>query len=137
MFYIEETQKERIDFMEGKSRQIYGKDILISLLGSYVITFFGILVLALFLFFFQISEDVVDIGIIVIYVLACLFAGFVIGRRRKEKKYLWGMAAGGCYYILLILLSLILQSSLNTTDNNIVTMMFLCVGSGTLGGMVS
>lgn len=123
--------------MEGKNRQIYIKDILISLLGSYVITFLGILVLALLLLLFQISEEVVDIGIIVIYIFACLFAGFVIGKRRKEKKFLWGMAAGGCYYILLLLLSLLLNHSLNTTGNDIVTTCFLCLGSGTFGGMIS
>lgn len=123
--------------MESKNRQSYVKDILISLLGSYVITFSGVLVLALMLLFFQISEEMADIGIIVIYIFSCLFAGFVIGKRRKERKFLWGMAAGGCYYVLLILLSLLLQHSLNTTDNNIVTTCFLCLGSGTLGGMIS
>ncbi len=123
--------------MESKNRQIYVKDILISLLGSYVITFLGILVLALLLLFFQISEEVVDIGIIVIYIFACLFAGFVIGKRRKEKKFLWGMAAGGCYYVLLLLLSLFLRHSLNTTDNGIITTCLLCLGSGTFGGMIS
>lgn len=123
--------------MKEKEKLIYGKDMLSALLGAYLITFLGVILLALLLLFFQISEKAADMGILGIYITACLFAGIVIGKRRKRRKFIWGLAAGTCYYVLLIVLSLLLQGALDTTGNDIVTTMLLCMGSATLGGMLS
>ena len=49
--------------MKEKGKLDYVKDVMVSLLGSYVITFLGILVLALLLLIFQITERSVDLGI--------------------------------------------------------------------------
>ena len=46
----------------------YVKKLGISLLAGYLVTLVGIFLLALCLFLFQITEEIVDIGIIVIYV---------------------------------------------------------------------
>ena len=123
--------------MVAKNKLDYAKDILVSLFGGYVITFLGIVIVALLLLLFQISENMVEIGIIVIYVLACLCAGFIIGKRTKTKKFLWGMLSGGIYFIMLLMISLIAQNSMENIGNDLVTVLLICVGSGTLGGMIS
>ena len=74
--------------MENKKGLDYAKDVLISMLGGYVITFLGILILAFLLLILQITENTVDIGILVIYVVANLTAGFIIGKRTKRRKFL-------------------------------------------------
>lgn len=123
--------------MKEKNKLDYVKDVLISLFGGYVITFLGIVVVAFLLLMFQISENVVDIGIILIYILACLGCGFIIGRRTKTKKFLWGMVSGGVYFILLIVISLCMHHSPGNVGSDLMTVLLLCVGSGTLGGMIS
>ena len=123
--------------MNGKNKLDYVKDIFVSLLGGYGITFLGIVILAFLLLIFQISEDMVDVGIIIIYILACLGNGIIIGKRTKMKKFLWGMLAGGMYFLVLLLMSVILQNSFGKEGRDIVTVLFICVGSGTLGGMIS
>lgn len=123
--------------MISKNKLDYTKDILVSLLGGYVITFLGIVMIAMSLLFFQISENMVDIGIIAIYVLACLAAGFIIGKRTKNRKFLWGMLSGGIYFVLLLIISLLTQSSGEHIGNELVTVLLMCIGSGTLGGMIS
>ena len=123
--------------MVSKNKLDYTKDVLISLLGGYGITFLGIVIISMLLLFFQISEDMVDIGIMAIYVLACLGGGFIIGKRTKSRKFLWGMVSGVIYFAILLVVSFLVQSSMNNIGNDLVTVMLMCIGSGTLGGMIS
>ena len=113
------------------------KDIVISILGSYVITFLGILILALVLLLFQITEGSVDIGILVIYILAGLSAGVIAGKRTGNRKFLWGMISGAGYFLIMLLVSVVLGQNVNQLGNDVTTTMLICVGSGTLGGMLS
>ena len=123
--------------MTSKNKLDYTKDVLVALFGGYTITFLGIVIVAILLLFFQISENMVDMGILAIYVLACLTAGLIIGKRTKSRKFLWGMLSGGIYFVILFLISFLVQSSAENIGNDLVTVLLMCVGSGTLGGMIS
>ena len=123
--------------IKEKNKLDYAKDVVISLFGGYAITFLGIVILAFLLLMFQISENMVDIGIIIIYVIACLLAGFIIGKRTKARKYLWGMLSGGIYFSILLFISLLARQSMENVGSDLVTVLLICVASGTLGGMVS
>ena len=115
----------------------YVKDVLVALFAGYVCTFLGIVLLALLLLFFQVSENMVDIGIIIIYIISCLILGIIVGKRTKNKKFLWGIVGGAVYFILLILISLTANQSLGGNGKDIMTTLLICVGSGALGGMIS
>ena len=123
--------------MENKKGLDYAKDVLISLLGGYAITFLGILILAFLLLILQITENTVDIGILVIYVVANLTAGFIIGKRIKRRKFLWGMVSGTGYFLILFFLSKMLGQEVGKLGKDLITTLLICVGSGTLGGMIS
>ena len=122
--------------MEEKQRS-FVKDLVISLLIGYVISIIGIVILAFLLLLLQISEEVVDIGILVIYMISCFGAGFVIGKKRKARKFIWGMLVGGMYYAILFLLSYVLKHSPDTAVGDLITSLLICWGSATLGGMLS
>lgn len=130
-------QKVSLKEMSGKKKLDYVKDIFVSLLGGYSVTFLGIVILAFLLLMFQISEDMVDIGIIIIYILACLGTGIIIGKRTKMKKFFWGMIAGGMYFLVMLIMSVILHNSLGGEGRDLVTVFLICVGGGTIGGMIS
>ena len=123
--------------MKEKGSLDYIKDVVISILGSYMITFLGILVLAFVLFMFQITENGVDIGILVIYILAGLSAGFIAGKRTGNRKFLWGMISGAGYFLVMLLVSAVLGQNVRNLGSDLVTTILICVGSGTLGGMLS
>ena len=112
----------------------YAKDIVVSILGGYVVTFLGILILALLLFMFQISENTVNIVIIAIYISSCFLTGIVVGKRIGTRKFLWGMMSGFFYYMLLFGFSVYLDKNIG---NNALNVFLICTGSSTLGGMVS
>lgn len=120
-----------------KTKLDYAKDILVSLFGGYSVTVLGIVILAFLLLMLQISENTVDMGILVIYVLACLLSGIIVGKRTKTKKFLWGFLSGSVYFIVLFLVSMAANQSMEKQGNDFITTLLICAGSGTLGGMIS
>ncbi len=80
--------------------------LLKSLLFSYILTAAALAVLAFLLYKLDLSEKVVSIAIIVIYVGATFFAGFVTGKKMESRKFLWGLSMGAAYFLILAAVSL-------------------------------
>ncbi len=107
------------------------------MLVSYLLTAGLLLFLALMLYRFGLSEKVVSIGIIVIYIAVTFLAGFIAGKRAGEKKFLWGLAMGCIYFLILTAVSIIVNRGIEDAASSLVTVFLLCGGSGMLGGMLS
>ena len=114
-----------------------GTEILKALLCAYVVTGILLLVLTLLLYKAGLSEENVNAGIILIYVISTFSGGFVIGKLTGTRKFLWGLLLGVIYFVLLLLISLGIYHSLQADVMNLVTMFLLCAGGGMLGGMIS
>ncbi len=108
-----------------------------SLLFSYILTTGLLLLLAFFLFKFELTERPVAIAIIAIYVVSTLFAGFVTGKKLQNRKFLWGLLMGVAYFVVLAVVSLAVKKSPDTLGNSFFTTLALCAGGGMLGGMIS
>lgn len=106
------------------------------MLGAYVLTAGLLLLLAFMLYRFGLSEKVVSVCIIAIYILVTFFAGLLAGKREGKRKYLWGLAMGVLYFGILVIVSLAVNKGLEDVAGNMMTVFFLCAGSGMLGGMV-
>lgn len=107
------------------------------LLVSYLLTGGALLLLALLLYRLQLSEQVVNIAIILIYALACLAAGFLSGKCMRERRFFWGLLAGVLYFVILSLITLLVNHSFQDLSSGFFTTLMICAGSGMLGGMVS
>ncbi len=107
------------------------------MLAAYVLTAGLLLLLAFLLYRFGLSEKTVSLCIIGIYIAVTFAAGLLAGKRAGRKKFLWGLAMGVAYYAILVIVSLIVNRGLQDVSNSMVTVFFLCAGSGMLGGMVS
>ena len=59
------------------------------LLFSYIVTTILLFLLAFLLYKLQWKESVVAVAIIVIYVAATFFAGFLAGKKMQNRKFLW------------------------------------------------
>ena len=108
-----------------------------ALLCAYVVTGIMLLILTVLLYKLGLSEENVNAGIILIYVISTFSGGFAIGKFAKVRKFLWGLLAGVLYFILLLLISLGIYHSLQGEAAHLVTTFLLCAGGGMLGGMVS
>ena len=113
------------------------KVILKALLFSYAVTGAFLLLLAFLLFQFDLGEKPVVAGILAVYVLSCLLGGFMAGKIMRKDRYLWGMLTGLFYYLLLITVSFVVKGKWDMSLLHAVTTFFLCLGGGTLGGMLS
>lgn len=111
--------------------------LLKSLLFSYILTAGMLLLLAFLLFKLQLSERPVSLAIIVIYVTATLFAGFITGKKMKNRRFLWGLIIGMAYFVVLAMVSLAVKQSPQALGNSFFTTFILCAGGGMLGGMLS
>ena len=112
-------------------------DMVKSLLIAYVVTGIFLLILTLLLYKMGLSEQNVNIGVILIYVIATFSGGFVMGKLSITHQFLWGLLAGVLYWGLLMLISLGIYHSLQAEMVSLLTTLLLCAGGGMLGGMVS
>ena len=111
--------------------------ILKCLLLSYLLTTGLLLLLALLLYRFELTEKVVSVCIIGIYILVTFLAGFLAGKREGSRKFLWGLLLGGLYFLILIVIYLTVNQGMGEVGGNFFTVLILCCGSGMLGGMLS
>lgn len=111
--------------------------ILRDLLISFIITGFMLLLLALLMLNLDLSNKVLSGGIIVTYIISNFLGGFLLGKSAEQKRFLWGMGMGALYFITLILISILTSPIAALEGGRIVSVMFICIFSGMLGGMVS
>lgn len=111
--------------------------ILKCLLLSYLLTTGLLLLLALMLYKFELSEKIVSICIIGIYILVTFLAGFLAGKREGSRKFLWGLLMGSLYFAILAVVSIVTNHETGEISGNFITVLMLCCGSGMLGGMIS
>ena len=122
---------------KGQGMEKKAVDILKALLCAYVMSVILLLILTVLLYKAGLSEENINAGIILTYVISTFSGGFVIGKLAGVKKFLWGLLLGIMYFVLLLLISLGIYHSLQSDMMNLVTTFLLCAGGGMLGGMVS
>ena len=121
-------------------RDIYMDKVLFvtkCMLAAYVRTAGLLLLLAFLLYRCHLSEKAVSISIIVIYIVVTFLAGLIDGKRAQKRRFLWGLAMGCTYFVILVIVSLLVNKGLQDIAGNLITVFFLCAGSGMLGGMIS
>lgn len=111
--------------------------LLKTLLFSYILTGVLLALLAFLLYKMGLTEKIVSIAIIIIYVAAAFFAGFTAGKKLKSRKFLWGLLMGSAYFLVLAGISLVFGKPAGRLGDSTVTTLVLCVAGGMLGGMLS
>ena len=111
--------------------------ILKALLACYLVTGMLLLLLAFLLYRFDLSEQMVTIGIVATYAISTLVGGFIAGKIKQERKFLWGLVMGAIYFLLLMMISLGVYREISQQGSNLLTTVLLCVGGGMIGGMLS
>ena len=121
-------------------REIYTEKVIFitkCMLMAYILTAGLLLLLAFMLYRFGLSEKVVSICIIAIYIVVTCLAGMLAGKNAGKRRFLWGLAMGITYYMILVIVSMIVNKGAQAVAGNMATVFFLCAGSGMMGGMLS
>ena len=87
---------------KGQGMEKKAVDILKALLCAYVMTGILLLILTVLLYKAGLSEENINAGIILTYVISTFSGGFVIGKLAGVKKFLWGLLLGIMYFVLLL-----------------------------------
>ena len=111
--------------------------VLADLVAMYLITGLLLVALAMLLGHVDMSDAAVSVGIIVTYIISCIAGGFLIGKKKKKKKYLWGICVGVFYFLVLFLGNLVVNRGLDGQIVHMLTTAVLCVLSAMAGGMIS
>lgn len=122
------------------SRQQIGQravDGIKALLCAYIVTGILLLILTVLLYKLGLSEENVNAGITLTYVISTFSGGFVMGKLSGTRKFLWGLLTGVLYFVLLLLISLGIYHSVQGEISTLVTTFLLCAGGGMLGGMMA
>ncbi len=111
--------------------------VLVDLVVMYMITGVLLVALAALLGRVEMTDAAVSIGIIATYIISCFVGGFFIGKKKKTKKYLWGICVGAFYFFVLFLGNLAVNRGLDGQVVHMLTTAVLCVLSAMAGGMIS
>lgn len=117
--------------------QNFIRNIAKGLLFSYFVTAVLLLVIALFLWKWNIGVKVISGGMIAIYVLSSLVGGLYLGKKQRERKFLWGILMGVLYIFILLFAAVLTHGMAGVWGKETIFAMFICILSGMLGGMVA
>ena len=124
-----------MEYRKYKRRLKVAGEVAVTLLVSFMITFLGVLGLAFALLLFPISEEMVEVGILILYILSCFVAGKMVGKQLVKKSFLWGAFLGCVYYFILVNMSILCNSTTVISIKDVGTSVLLCSSSGALGSL--
>ncbi len=104
---------------------------------SCVITLSLLLLFALLIWKAELSDIMSRAGVTLIYIISAGAGGFLLGKRIRERKFLWGFLTGLLYFLILFFITVLTEGFSGQFDNNIITTFIICLLSGTLGGMIA
>lgn len=118
-------------------RNSKGITIVRNLLISYMVTGILLLLISFLMLKFELSNAVLSGGIILTYILSNVIGGFLLGKSAEQKRFLWGLGMGALYFVVLVLISILTSPIANLEGNRLLSVLFICLFSGMLGGMIS
>lgn len=110
------------------------KEIAKALGLSFIVTILFLTVLAFFMLKIGLGEEIVSKIMIVGYILAPAAGGFLLGKKRRVNRFLWGLLVGFVYFFIYVAVAICVQ---NVPAGDILWVSVpTCLG-GMAGGMVS
>ncbi len=102
-----------------------------------VVTIVLLFILTFLLYKLQFQDQTLLIGIGIIYFMANFVGGYIIGKVKQQKRFIWGIAVGFTYFIILAIVSILMTSGIFQNGVPAVIACICCVFGGALGGMIS
>lgn len=107
------------------------------LVMMYIITMCMLVILAAIMLKMSPSATFISAGMIISYIISTFIGGFIMGKKKKKQKYLWGLMMGILYFVVLLAVSVLLQRGFDLQESKMISTFFVCAIGGMFGGMVS
>ncbi|MBE5962797.1 MAG: TIGR04086 family membrane protein [Lachnospiraceae bacterium] len=108
-----------------------------SVLFSYLVTIFMLLVIAFLMLQTGLSGGVLGAMVIVTYIVSVFLGSFYMGRHVEQKRFVWGLIVGVVYFAIYCMISMIVHGEEPAEVMHFVKAFLIIAGSGMLGGMLS
>ncbi len=108
----------------------------LSILPALITAILLLFLAAVWLDRFSPQEETVKKAVYAVHFLAAFACGFVMGKQKKEKRFLWGLLAGGTWFLLILLCSLIFQGG-SVDAGAVLPVLLTCTGGSMAGGMLA
>lgn len=97
----------------------------------------GLVFLSAFLLYqFRFSNTTLQFFVAAIYLISNFIGGLIIGKAKRERKFIWGLSTGITYFFILLILSLIFTHGLPEMQSAGIALLS-CLLGGILGGMLA
>lgn len=99
----------------------------------------GLLILLMSFLFYKthISDSGINAGVIITYLLSTFIGGFIYGKVKDRRKFLYGIMIGTIYFCVLAVCSYIIGGSIGIAEKDGIIALLCCIGGGMAGGMIS
>ena len=111
--------------------------LLFSFLISVIVTVLLLFITSLLLYYTNISGTITGILITVTYALSPFVGALVLGKRMKEKRFLWGLVLGSLYFIVFLIVSISTSLGNGISVRDCLKVLLAALPGGILGGMFS
>lgn len=110
------------------------KEAGMALVSSFLITVLFLVLVAFVALKAGLGEAAVSGIMVAVYILAPAVGGFILGKKRKVNRFLWGLGAGVLYFVVYAVIAV---ATKDVSFGNIAWVMLpVCLG-GMAGGMLS
>ena len=119
-------EKKKISLWIGKA-----------LLFASIFTVLVLLFTALLMYKADVSMDTAGNILMLAYIGAPFLGALYLGKKVREKRYLWGLLVGICYFLLFLALSLFFGGAEQLNWTAQLRVLLMALTGGLLGGMLS
>jgi putative membrane protein (TIGR04086 family) len=112
-------------------------NVLKTLAGAYIVTCIMLLLLALGLYKFNLSDWQATAGIIVTYALSTFMGGYYLARKEHNRRLLWGIGFGILYFVVLAVASIILNKGIGIEQASALRAAIICIGAAAIGAFAT
>ncbi len=111
-------------------------NVIKTLAVMYIFTGIILLVMALVLYRFNLSDWQVTAGIIATYALSSFAGGYVLAKKGKTRRLLWGMLFGLVYFAVLAAASIAMNKGIVMDQAAAIRAFLICIGAGAAGAFI-
>ncbi|MCT4598043.1 MAG: TIGR04086 family membrane protein [Vallitalea sp.] len=106
-----------------------------SVMIGYIITIICVLILTFVVYKHELTDSQINIGRVIVIILATLITGLLSGKSIGKNKWMYGAIAGVIYFIIFVIVSLVVNKD-SSISGDVISLFFMCVGGSTLGGIL-